>query len=172
MGHARNTSEAIIGTTGGVIRAYACKRKPEEDRWQIDRILNMAGTPQRPQPSRPGLNVPIRVEIPEVKPDAEIEVEKVTQKEVLPRRRVITMKELEKYGFTPGCPGCETKRRGGIAKSGHDENCRKRIEERMMGDELGRAQLDEPRRRLFDVATRQGEKKEELKRKVQITSLR
>ena len=44
------------------------------------------------------------------------------------RRRVITQLELEKYGFTLGCPGCLAKQRGEVAKRGHSEACRKRIE--------------------------------------------
>ena len=38
-----------------------------------------------------------------------------------------------------------------------------------MGDELGQAQLEATRQRLFDAAARQAEKREELKRKVQFT---
>ena len=42
----------------------------------------------------------------------------MTYKEVIPRRRVITMRELEMYGFTPGCPGCAAARIG-KAPRGH-----------------------------------------------------
>ena len=59
-------------------------------------------------------------EDPEVRQDPEVEVQEVVEKEIIPRRHAITMRELEKYGFTPVCPGCEAKRRGGIAKSGHN----------------------------------------------------
>ena len=65
LGHARSTNEALIGTPGGVLRAFACKRVPEGERWQLDRILNMTGTPQRPLPTRPGLSIPIREPIPD-----------------------------------------------------------------------------------------------------------
>ena len=74
LGHARSTNEALIGTPGGVLRAYACKRLPEGDRWQLDRILNMIGTPQRPVPTKPGLNIPIRVPLPDVQLDGDAEV--------------------------------------------------------------------------------------------------
>ena len=45
------------------------------------------------------------------------------------RRMPITGKEIEKYGYTEGCTGCEAKRRGEVARRGHSEKCRKRIEE-------------------------------------------
>ena len=72
----------------------------------------MTGTPQRPLPTRPGMNIPIRVPLPDAQPRDDDEVPEVSEKEIVPRRRVITMRELEKYGFTPGCAGCEAKRMG------------------------------------------------------------
>ena len=79
------------------------------------------------------------------------------------------MRELEKYGFTPGCAGCEAKRRGGIAKSGHNENCRKRIEAKMNDDELGRAMLDHTKQKFVEHTARQIEKEEDRKRKAENT---
>ena len=54
--------------------------------------------------------------------------------EPMARRRVITQMELEKYGFTAGCPGCIAKQRGEVAKRGHSEACRKRIEDMVRQD--------------------------------------
>ena len=93
----------------------------------------------------------------------------MSEKEIVPRRRVITMRELEKYGFTPGCAGCEAKRRGGIAKSGHSEECRKRVEAKMNDDEVGRAMLDQTRQKFVEHTARKIEKEEDRKRKVQNT---
>ena len=33
LGHARDTNEVLIGTAEGVIKACACKRFPETERW-------------------------------------------------------------------------------------------------------------------------------------------
>ena len=159
-------NEALIGTPGGVLRAFACKRVPEGERWQLDRILNMTGTPQRPLPTRPGLNIPIRVPLPDIPLGEGAGVPEVSEKEIVPRRRVITMRELEKYGFTPGCIGCEAKRRGGVAKSGHNEECRRRIEAKMNDDELGRAMLDQTRQKFVEHTARKIEKDEDRKRKM------
>ena len=52
------------------------------------------------------------------------------------RRRVITQAELDKYGYTPGCPGCLARQQGVVARRGHWESCRKRIEAMMREDEV------------------------------------
>ncbi len=46
------SNEAIIGTKEGVIRAYAIKRKTEEERWDSKLIKNVKGTPQKATPAR------------------------------------------------------------------------------------------------------------------------
>ena len=52
----------------------------------------------------------------------------------------ITDKIIEKYGFTPGCPGCEAKI-DGTARAAHSQACRRRIETAMESDEVERAAL-------------------------------
>ncbi len=51
----------IIGTKAGIIRAYAVKRQPEDNRWDEDLIKGVRGAPLQPDPSRLGLSVPIKV---------------------------------------------------------------------------------------------------------------
>ena len=63
LGHSRRSNEAIIGTREGVVRAYAVKRMDEESRWDAKYLLETKGTPQQPDPSRPGLAIPIKVNI-------------------------------------------------------------------------------------------------------------
>ena len=121
LGHARDTNETLIGTKDGTTKAFACKRLPEDERWGVDLLTMMKGIPQRPNPLKPGLNIPLRVQIPEVPPDA-VPPEPAVQREFQPRRLAITKKELDKYGYTPGCIGCEAKRRGGIAKKRTQRN--------------------------------------------------
>ena len=44
------------------------------------------------------------------------------------------MEDVEKYGFTIGCPGCRAKNRGEIGVN-HNVECRQRIEEKMRMDD-------------------------------------
>ena len=50
-----------MGTSSGVTRAYAIKRRSVEERWDKDAITTMAGTPQRPNPEKAGLHIPTRI---------------------------------------------------------------------------------------------------------------
>ena len=63
LGHSRRSNEAVIGTREGVVRAYAVKRMDEESRWDAKYLQEMKGTPQQRDLSRPGLAIPIKVNI-------------------------------------------------------------------------------------------------------------
>ena len=134
LGHTRDSNEAIIGTIDAAVRAYAVTGMAADERWNAENIKHMQGLPQQPDPKRPGLRVPIRITLG----DEVIEAQpREVQKDIepLPRRMGITVTELEKYGYTDKCPGCLAKRRGAVAKKGHSEACRKRIEELMKQDD-------------------------------------
>ena len=62
----RNT-ETLIGTSRGVVRAHTVERLTPSTKWDINYILDMKGAPQRPDPSKPGLHIPVRIRLePEV----------------------------------------------------------------------------------------------------------
>ena len=48
LGHARNSSEVLIGTLTGVVRAWAVRRRTAEERWCNDIIGAMTATPNDP----------------------------------------------------------------------------------------------------------------------------
>ena len=108
-------------------------------------VSGMQGTPQQPNPTRVGLRIPVRlstddspaVEAPQAQPESG-EGEIPPMPEAIPdplvRRTPITYKEVEKYGPTPGCTGCQAKTRGEVTRRGHSEKCRRRMEELMRQD--------------------------------------
>ena len=67
--------------------------------------------------------------------DPDIPEEAAPSPDPLVRRTPITHKEIDKYGATPGCVGCEAKARGEVTRRGHSDKCRRRIEEEMRKDE-------------------------------------
>ena len=73
LGHARSTSEVLIGTTDGVIKAWAVKRLAPSSRWDRSLVQGMKGTPKRPDPSMPGVDVPTRLAIRPTDPHATLE---------------------------------------------------------------------------------------------------
>ena len=170
LGHARNSNEVLIGTDQGVVRAYDVKRKPEDQRWNGEAIKNMKGTPQQPDPSKPGSSIPIRVTFDETEKKEEEKAEAPKRENEIRRMR-ITKSMLEKYGHTDGCEGCRFQR-SGVRDSqgqgrGHSERCRKRIMERMDQDEEGRRAKERDKERIdnkmavmIEEATRKEEGKE------------
>ena len=58
LGHARTSTEILIGTSEGVVRAWAVRRKIPEERWSGVAIKEMKGTPARPGPNMPGIDIP------------------------------------------------------------------------------------------------------------------
>ena len=50
LGHNRNSNEILVGTSEGVVKAYAIRRQPEDARWDGEMIKKMNGTPQKPDP--------------------------------------------------------------------------------------------------------------------------
>ena len=112
--------------------------------------MQWRGPPQRPNPEKVGIHIPTRIAQKPVDagdgvadggvvPGEEAGIpEAPIIHEPMSRRMPITYKEVEKYGYIEGCPGCDAKKKGEIARRDHSEKCRKRIEERMEEDEEGR----------------------------------
>ena len=101
------SDEAIIGTADGVVKARTMRRQPKDQRWDQALINNLRGTPRRPIP---------RVESDHIRTDEQSNIEPdvgedevitaMPREEETPRRMYITKATVEKYGKTPGCPGC------------------------------------------------------------------
>ena len=45
LGHARGSSEALVGTKDGVVRAWTIRGKPEGERWDAEAITEIQGPP-------------------------------------------------------------------------------------------------------------------------------
>ena len=103
LGHHRQSNEHIIGTESGVVRAYSIRRLLEDRRWDGELIKRMRGTPQQPDPSRPGDSVPIRVQFDPSDAAAGPCATGVARQQEVGRRLRITPDMLRKYGYTDGC---------------------------------------------------------------------
>ena len=64
----------------------------------------------------------------------EIMREMSQEDEVVPRRAGFSQKDLETHGFTMGCAGCKSVLTGG-RRQGHSEECRRRLEKEMAGED-------------------------------------
>jgi len=63
LGHARGSSESLVGTKDGVVRAWTIRRMPEGERWGPEAITEMQGAPARPNTVLPGIHIPIAINI-------------------------------------------------------------------------------------------------------------
>ena len=63
----------------------------------------------------------------------------------------ITDKVLDKYGYTPHCPGCAAKLGGPTTNRGHTAECRQRIYDAMDKEEDGRSKLEAVKKRMKQV---------------------
>ena len=128
-------SDYAIGTLDGVQPARAIRMVPQIDAWDIELLLAVKRLPWDRR--RDDLAGRIRLPAPEVPPE-----------HVLPppmgepagprSRRVYIIRDVEirKYGVTIGCPGCMAITAGTTAQ-GHSDECRARIEQKMIEDVTG-----------------------------------
>ena len=63
LGPATGSSEVLVGTAAGVVRAYSIKRFDPSQQWDLQAILGMQGTPQKPDPNKPGIHILIRIRL-------------------------------------------------------------------------------------------------------------
>ena len=45
LGHARSSNEVLVGSKDGIVKAYAVRRRPLEERWGNAMALNLKSTP-------------------------------------------------------------------------------------------------------------------------------
>ena len=74
---------------------------------------------------------------------------------------MVTDTELNKYGYTSGCPGCKARQHGLPAKKGHSETCRGRIEKLMMEDPDDRQKVQDAHMRMAHYTARRMEMEDE-----------
>ena len=61
LGVKSRTGEHVIGTPKGTVKTFSVKRKPEEERWNMEEINKIEGTPGRPKPVKKDTRIPVRI---------------------------------------------------------------------------------------------------------------
>ena len=154
LGLAERSDMLIVGNVDGCQRVATVKRLPPSSRRDGDLIKALKGVPWRPRPGivrEPGVReVPVCIHADPVVGDDELpEKAKPRNYASGPRRVYIRRdKELKKYGYTVGCPGCDAAR-ANLSGKDHTEACRERIQSKMEEDEESKRRLDEAAARLL-----------------------
>ncbi len=150
--YVRTGENIILKNNGDVVRVRTITRRPRSQRFEADKILGMEALPRRPTPSVRKQNADIdgqlndddRVESGRERASAEqqdraeggadLGEAEPRRHEYAPREFRIDTRLLEKFGFTPGCPGCDHKRDDGAYHRAHTKACRQRLYELMKED--------------------------------------
>ena len=161
-----------LGTDGGVVRSWSIKRLPDEDKWNVEQLDAMIGLPWqlRPKPAeQAGMkSIPLEVELPK-----EVIIEEEKPAEVVVRRkkgyvpRGIYIRrdvELEEFGFTDGCDGCDRAKHG-LSHRQHSRACKQRISEELSKTAEGRNRLEQIKDREERYIVAVGEKAEEERKR-------
>ena len=135
LGGGVGASDYAIGTPDGVQPARAINMVPEIDAWDIELLLAVKGLPWDRRRVDPAAR--IRLPAPEVPPEHVLPPP--VREPAAPRSRRAHIRRdvaIRKYGVTIGCPGCMAITAGTTAQW-HPDECRARIEQKMLEDVTG-----------------------------------
>ena len=169
LGHARSSNEVLIGTRDGVVRAWAVRRRDPQDRWDSKLIQDMKGTPQQPNPNKPGTMIPIKINFDEMPKHENINLQPARTEDG-PRSMFIQGWELKQYGYTEGCKGCEHKRAGMESQRPHTQACRTRMEAAVEQDARGRAAKNRTEERFHHWEKMKRKKAEDADDNAEVTN--
>ena len=150
-----DNTERIVGTAKGFFVTQSIRRMPESQRFDSSMIEALVGFPWQPQPNeQSGLiqeRLPLPLSVAPDSPEAPAIPVQAADGERKVRRYYITTKDLEKYGYTDGCPACSFTKTG-MARSGtfHSPGCRSRIEAAITSDTERGHRFDQTQTRITE----------------------
>ena len=120
-------SEFHVGTVLGVVRARSLRRRPLEERANVELLDKLVGVPWQPVPGDPDSSaVPTVISAePIAEGDDRADAIHGAARRTYLRKNV----ELRRHGYTGGCPGCDAARLNTAAKP-HRAACRVCVERR------------------------------------------
>ena len=147
LGVKDNATEKNVGNASGLFTLQSIRRKFGEDKFNLEILQSVTGVPWDPRATRD--------EVPEGPRPASMDgepSEPLAQPVMVqaPKPRLyITKRDLEKYGYTAGCPACDGVQIGRRSTGVHrNDLCRERIEECLRQEE------DNPRVVRFEARKR------------------
>ena len=134
LGMRSNNAECFIGNAEGVFRAREIRRLEPRDRWDREAIRSVIGVPWRITDGR------WTVDAPEVRIDP-IPILPSPFDGARVQRERITKQDIDEFGATIGCPGCNAIR-DNKRRQANSDRCRRRIEERLRETPHGAERLN------------------------------
>jgi len=111
--------ETLVGTANGIVKVRSTRRTcSDEEKWDKGRMAVVKGVPLELVPGREGIEIHSRVTMPAVPKEIPAGTEYHVGDRVW-RRPHIERRDVEKFGLTPGCPGCVAASRGAPGEKPH-----------------------------------------------------
>ena len=128
LGFIIRSGEHVVGTEEGVFRVTNVRRAPAEERWSLEIINKIIGTPEQPVPDVRNRRVPTYAKKFTNK-DEQKEPKFVPQEEpdIQVRGFKIFKRDIDENGPTPNCQGCRAILKGATYKANHTPLCRVRF---------------------------------------------
>ena len=142
IGTASRNADLLVMTPTGVVKGHSLHRRAEIDRWSTEGFGALRGLPWKmsnPVERAP----PNRVDMPALVG----EQPKGEEKDFKPRHLYVPKSDIAKFGYTPCCPGCIAQIEGSAARS-HNEECRLRIQRKLMETDEGKARVQKAKERV------------------------
>ena len=134
LGMRNNSAECFIGNADGVFRARETRRLEPQDRWDTRAINSVIGVPWRMTDGK------WTVDKPEVHVDP-IPIPPLPFEGARIQRERITKQDIDEFGATIGCPGCNATRDNKRSQA-HSDRCRRRMEESLRKTPHGAERLN------------------------------
>ncbi len=154
LGSRSRSGEHFVGTLEGVVRCRDVRRLTEDQRWDLEGLKAVKGTPWAPVNGVSTLEVPTHIVTEKV---VRAEDEGEFRLDVNIKRMMIRKSDVIKYGETPGCPGCRAVLEG--RRQNHTEERRKEMEKKMEADPQGAEKVEKNKRRVMEELGREVEKR-------------
>ena len=135
-------SQSWILSDQGAFRFRTFRRREERERWDRQ-LLQLKATVLETGQTDP--TTVYRAPVPQSEDPIEPKPDEIRHE---PRRLQLKRSDFRLYGLTPGCPGCEKIRLGSSGRLGHNETCRKKMEDMTSSTEVGKRRVEQPRERL------------------------
>jgi len=126
------SGEQLVGTREGTIKVRTVKRVTSKNRFDMALLDSIRGSPwdligsQVPELSAERQLCPIPI-------DSVPRIDIAVDENASVRDLQIFKKDLNKYGFTEGCLGCEASRSNAIQRP-HNSTCRERMRKALLAD--------------------------------------
>ena len=137
-------------TTQGVLRGMGFNRRPDDERWTTDDWDRLKGLPWDMVPrASVGREAEVFADEGAVGlPISPAPQQPPTAAPARAKERYVLKADIDKFGPTPGCPGCVDYTSKGLgtmltAQRAHSHECRERSGKLLETDERGSARLEE-----------------------------